>query len=81
MASGKRGATVRREMPPQTPTPNGLYLTNGSFLYRVAAFVAAGDDEHEDVVELEDCYGLDVVRVPVRELRERRLRVVIPAPG
>jgi hypothetical protein len=80
MAPAQCGATVAREMPPHAPSPTGVYLTNESFLYRIAGFVAAGDEEPEDVVELEDCYGLDVVRVPVRELRERRLRIVIPAP-
>ena len=54
----------------------GVYLTNEVFLYRVVRVVAAGSGE---LVELEDCYGLDVVRVPARELRDRRLRVVTPA--
>lgn len=56
----------------------GAYLTDGVFLYRVAGFVAG---ERGGVVELEDCYRLDVVRVPVRALRARRLRVVTPAAG
>jgi hypothetical protein len=54
----------------------GVYLTDEVFLYRVVGSVASGVDE---VVELEDCYGLDVVRVPVSELRSRRLRVVTTA--
>ena len=53
----------------------GKYLTNEVFLYRVAGLDGSGMDE---VVELEDCYGLDVVTVPLRELRARRLRVVTP---
>ena len=55
--------------------PVGVYLTNGSFLYRVVGVVANGTGA---VVELEDCYGLDIVRVPARELRARRLRLVTP---
>jgi hypothetical protein len=54
----------------------GLYLTDEVFLYRVVGSVASGVDE---LVELEDCYGLDVVRVPVSDLRSRRLRVVTAA--
>lgn len=53
-----------------------LYLTDEVFLYRLVPFAAGGID---DVVELEDCYLLDVVRVPLRDLHERRLRVVTPA--
>ena len=57
----------------------GVYLTDEVFLYRVVGLVASGV---ERVVELEDCYGLDVVRVPVRALRRRGLRVVAAAgPG
>lgn len=54
----------------------GLYLTDEVFLYRVVGSLANAVDE---VVELEDCYGLDVVPVPVSQLRSRRLRVVTPA--
>jgi hypothetical protein len=54
----------------------GVYLTNEVFLYRVVGVVASGADE---LVELEDCFGLDVVPVPLEELRARGLRVVIPA--
>jgi hypothetical protein len=53
-----------------------VYLTNEAFLYRVVRFVATAVG---DMVELEDCFGLDVVRVPLAELRLRRLRVVTPA--
>ena len=55
----------------------GAYLTDEVFLYRVADLLMTGAGE---MVELEDCYGLDVVRVPVDELRDRRLRVVAPTP-
>jgi hypothetical protein len=54
----------------------GAYLTDGVFLYRVVGSLADAVDE---VVELEDCYGLDVVPVPVSALRSRRFRVVTPA--
>jgi hypothetical protein len=54
----------------------GVYLTNGVFLYRV---VRPGEGEPDAIVELEDCYGLDVVRVPVTQLSARRLRVVTPS--
>lgn len=52
-----------------------VYLTNGVFLYRVVRFVPSATGE---MVELEDCYGLDVVRVRVADVRDRRLRIVIP---
>jgi hypothetical protein len=54
----------------------GVYLTDEVFLYRVAG-VAPG--EGEEMVELEDCYQLDLLRVPLTALRARRFRVVIPA--
>ena len=40
----------------------GVYLTDEVFLYRVAG-VAPG--EGVEMVELEDCYQLDLVRVPL----------------
>lgn len=55
-----------------------LYLTDEVFLYRVIGFVQRGQDE---IVEVEDCYGLDVVTVSRRDLRARWLRVVTPARG
>jgi hypothetical protein len=54
----------------------GAYLTDEVFLYRVLGSIASGVDE---VVVLEDCYGLDVVRVRAGDLRSRRLRVVTAA--
>lgn len=54
----------------------GTYLTNGVFLYRVIDVVIS---ESCEMAELEDCYGLDVVRVPMRDLLARRLRTVTPA--
>lgn len=55
----------------------GLYLTDEVFLYRVVDPVAS---EVGEMVELEDCYWLDVVFVPVKDIRARRLRVVRPVP-
>jgi len=56
----------------------GAYLTNEVFLYRVVGLVSSGAGV---LVELEDCYGLDVVRVPAKDLRERELRLLTPAPS
>jgi chorismate-pyruvate lyase len=53
-----------------------VYLTDEVFLYRVIGVVASADGE---LVELEDCMYLDVVRVPLADVRARRLRVVTPA--
>jgi hypothetical protein len=55
----------------------GAYLTDEVFLFRVVDVLR---NPAGDLVELEDCYGLDVVRVPFRALGARRLRVVTPAP-
>ena len=51
----------------------GVYVTNEIFLYRVVGIAASDMGE---MVELEDCYSLDVVRVPIRHFHSRRLRVV-----
>jgi hypothetical protein len=71
-------ATRTRDRPPACLRGVGVgtYLTNEVFLYRVTGFVSSGLDE---IVELEDCYWLDVVEVPVSDLRARGLRVVAPA--
>jgi hypothetical protein len=53
-----------------------LYLTNEVFLYRVTGPL---EDEDDRLVDVEECYSLDVVRVPVREILKRGLRVVTPA--
>jgi len=45
------------------------------FLYRVVGPL------RRDGVLLEDCYGLDLVRVTASELHARRLRVVDPEPA
>jgi len=54
----------------------GVYLTDEVFLYRVVDIVASGMGQ---MVDLEDCYWLDVVRVPVTALDTRPLRLVTPA--
>ena len=54
-----------------------VYLTDEVFLYRVVHTVASS---HGYVVLLEDCYGLDVARVPMTVLLDRGLRVVTPTP-
>jgi hypothetical protein len=53
----------------------GAYLTDGVFLYRLDALLVTAAGE---MVDLEDCYRLDVVRIPLNVLRARRLRVVTP---
>ena len=52
-----------------------VYLTDEVFLYRVVGLTG----EACEVVEVEDCYRLDVVRVPAKELRACGLRLVTPA--
>ena len=54
----------------------GMYLTNEVFLYRVVDVV---ETESGEMAEIEDCYWLDVVRVPICDLLARQLRVVTPA--
>lgn len=54
----------------------GVYLTDEVFLYRITQVVTRGLGE---MIELEDCYALDVVEVPIGDVRARRLRVVTPA--
>jgi len=57
------------------PVAAAIYLTDGVFLYRVAGLEGAGPD---GAVDVEDCYGLDIVKVSVADLRARRLRAVMP---
>ncbi len=52
-----------------------LYLTDEVFLFRFVGSTTCGTDE---MVELEDCFTLRTTVVPVADLRERRLRVVLP---
>ncbi len=52
------------------------YLTDGVFLYRVVRSVSSGAGE---LVEIEDCFLLGVVRVQRADLRSRGLRVVMPS--
>ena len=59
------------------PGKAGLYLTNEVCLYRV---VGIAPSQTGEMVELEDCYLLDVARVPIKNFLARRLRVVTAAP-
>jgi hypothetical protein len=52
-----------------------MYLTDEIFLYRIVDLLLT---EAGGVADLEDCYGLDIVRVPLRTLQARGLRVVTP---
>ena len=52
-----------------------VYLTDETFLYRL---VNVRPTESGDVAEIEDCYRLDAVRVPMRDLLARDLRFVRP---
>ena len=54
----------------------GCYLTDGVNLYRSLGAIAAGMGQ---MVGLENCRSLDVVLLPIGELRTRGLRAVIPA--
>ena len=56
----------------------GMYLTDEVFLYRLVGSRTRGMTE---MVEIEDCYWLDVVEVSIIAFRERRLRIVTPATG
>lgn len=53
-----------------------VYLTDEVFLYRIAGLLVG---RRSQVVELEDCYSLDVIRVSMNDLGERHLRVVRPS--
>jgi hypothetical protein len=59
----------------------GLYVTDEVFLYRVVGVTMS---DTGDMIDLEDCYSLDIARVPVDALHARRLRVVtapvLPGP-
>ena len=56
-----RGAASHNDEP-------GVYLTDETFLYRIAGIIRGPDA----TVDLEDCYFLDVVRVPLSELHAHR---------
>ena len=76
------GCAKRRQVEGSAPVEDawvpvsGVYLTDEIFLYRVAGCAGLGA---ASTVELEDCFGLDVVRVPADALKARRLRMVTPA--
>jgi hypothetical protein len=59
------------------PSGAGLYLTDEVFLYRI---VGIAPSETGEMVELEDCYMLDVTRVAIGHFHARRLRVVTATP-
>lgn len=74
---------VRSDLGGTTPTAIApgdrsadVYLTDEVFLYRL---ISGSCLPRDGSVELEDCFQLDVVRVPLQELRQRSLRVVMPA--
>ncbi len=71
-----RVPSVRQRIEASQADAAAVYLTNEVFLYRVVGLAGNGADE---VVELEDCYGLDIVTVAATDLYARRLRVVTPA--
>ena len=54
----------------------GRYLTDGVDLYRSLGAITSGMGE---MVGLENCRSLDVVLLPIDELRARRMRAVSPA--
>jgi hypothetical protein len=70
------GCAKRRRAEGSAPVDSGVYLTDEIFLYRFIGSVGFGAAL---TIELEDCFGLDVVRVSADALRARRLRVVTPA--
>lgn len=80
MPTSHRPDTCR---PADRPAPSAgaagqadLYLTDEIFLYRVVRVVAGAAGE---MVDLEDCFLLDVVRVPLAAVRARGLRVITAA--
>lgn len=76
-ADAHRGLDGRAPTSPAAPQADqdGVYLTDEVFLYRVFDVVVTRAGE---MVDLEDCHCLDVVRIPASDLRARRLRVVTP---
>jgi hypothetical protein len=54
------------------------YLTDGVNLYRFLGAITSGMGQ---MIGLENCRSLDVMLLPIGELRARRLRAVIPARG
>jgi len=75
--SGTAYAALDTYMASDDPDGAGLYVTNGVFLYRVVGMAASDVGQ---MVELEDCYALDIVRVPIHHFQTGRLRVVTAAP-
>ena len=52
------------------------YLTDGVNLYRFVGEIGSGIGQ---LIGLEDCWSLEVVLLPIGDLRARRLRAVVPA--
>jgi hypothetical protein len=70
--SGHNSAAVSRAAAAEVDQI-GVYLTDEVFLYRVADVLMT---ESGEVADIEDCYGMDIVRVRMCDLLARRLRVV-----
>jgi len=75
MISALTSLSGPRNLPRNAVDTPGVYLTDEVFLYRVVSRVGSGEDE---MLELEDCYGLDIVRVRAADLGVRALRAVMP---
>jgi hypothetical protein len=75
--SGAARAALENYLTSGHPDGAGLYFTNDVFLYRVVRIVA-GDTGA--MIDVEDCYSLDVVRVPVHAFHAVRLRIVTASP-
>jgi hypothetical protein len=56
----------------------GSYLTDGVDLFRSLGAIAGGMGQ---MVGLENCRSLDVMLLPIGEVRARGLRAVVPAAG
>jgi hypothetical protein len=59
------------------PEPHS-YLTDGDGLYRMLGRVARGACE---LIGMENCRSLEIVLVPIADLRRGRMPAVAPAPS
>jgi hypothetical protein len=71
-------AVDERSMVAEDAGGSGRYLTDGVNLYRFLGAIASGMGE---MVGVENCRSLDVMLVPIGELRARRMRGVVPTGG
>jgi len=83
MLSRARASSVRRAVGDAGTVADhagqaSRYLTDGVNLYR---FLGAVADDKDEMVAVENCRSLDVMLLPIGELRAQRLRAVIPASG